>query len=102
MSTRDHYPNVPKRRKALINDDGDIEALELGGDAKDISGTATLTAGTVTVTDSRFSSDAVAFISTKHPYPTESGINWGVGDGYLTVSGSSAGTFTIGYLVKLP
>ena len=100
--TRDHYKGIPKKRAALLNSDGDLEALEKGGDIKRIKGTATLTGGTVTVSGSSFVSDAYAFVSTKHPYPTESGINWFVGDGFLTVSGCTAATYTVAYEVILP
>jgi hypothetical protein len=100
--SRDHYKGIPKKRAALLNKDGDLEALEKGGDVRRIRGTATLTAGTVTVTDDRFVSTAYAFISTKHPYPSSEGINWYVGDGVLTISGSNAGTYTVAYEVVLP
>ncbi len=100
--TRDHYKGIPKKRAVLLDSDGNLEALEKGGDTKRIKGTATLTAGTFTVSGSKFVSDAYAFISTKHPYPTESGINWFVGDGFLTVSGCTTADFTIAYEVCLP
>jgi hypothetical protein len=97
--SRDHYKGIPKKRAALLNKDGDLEALEKGGDIRRIKGTATLTGGTVTVTGSNFVSTAYAFVSPKHPYPTSDGINWFVGDGYLTISGSSASTYTVAYEV---
>lgn len=100
--SRDHYKGIPKKRAALLNSDGDLEALEKGGEVKRVSGTATLTAGTVTISGGSFVTAAYAIVSTKHPYPTESGINWYVGDGYLTVSGSSAASYTIAYEVFLP
>lgn len=100
--SRDHYKGIPKKRLALLNSDGDLEALEKGGDIKVIKGTATLTAGTVTVNDTRFVSGASAIVSGKHPYPTSEGFNWDVGDGYLTISGSSASTYTIAWEVSLP
>ena len=100
--SRDHYKGVPKKRAALLDSDGNLEALEKGGDAKRISGTATLTAGTVTVSDSRFVASAFALVSTKHPYPASEGINGFVGDGYLTISGSNATSYTVGYEVVLP
>jgi hypothetical protein len=101
--SRDHYKGPLKKRPALINAGGDIEALNaVKADVREISGTATLTAGTVTVSDSRFVPGAYAFISTKHPYPTTDGINWEVGAGFLTISGSSASTYTVGFQVKLP
>lgn len=100
--SRDHYKGIPKKRAALLNSDGAIEALEKGGEAKRISGVATLTAGTVTISDSRFVAGAGAFVSGKHPYPADEGFNWDVGAGYLTVSGSNAATYTIAYEVLLP
>jgi len=100
--SRDHYKGIPKKRIALLNSDGDLEALEKGGEAKEIKGTATLTAGTVTVNDDRFVSGAAAQLSGKHPYPVTEGLNWDVGDGYLTISGSAAGTYTIAWEVSLP
>lgn len=100
--SRDHYKGVPKKRVALINSDGDIEALEAGGDVQEITGTATLAAGTVTVSDSRFTASSYAFVSTKHPYPADEGVNWFVGDGYLTISGSNAATYTVAYEVHIP
>lgn len=100
--SRDHYKGIPKRRAALLNSDGDLEALQVGGDAKYIHGTATLTAGTVTVNDSRFVDGALAIVAGKHPYPATEGLNWDVGDGYLTISGSNAGTYTIAWEVILP
>jgi len=100
--SRDHYKGIPKRRAALLNSDGDLEALEKGGDAKRISGVATMTAGTATVNDSRFVSGAFAIVSGKHPYPATEGLSWDVGNGYLTISGSNAGTYTIAYDVVLP
>jgi hypothetical protein len=102
VMSRDHYKGIPKKRAALLDSSGNVEALEKGGDVKRITGTATLTAGTVTVTDSRFVATAFALVSTKHPYPADEGINWYVGDGYLTVSGSNADTYTVGYEVVLP
>ncbi len=100
--SRDHYTGIPKKRAALLNSDGDLEALEKGGDVKRVSGTATLTAGTVTVSNSNFVADAYALVSTKHPYPTESGINWYVGAGYLTISGATSASYTVAYEVVLP
>jgi hypothetical protein len=100
--SRDHYQGAPKKRAALINADGDIEALSaVKTDPKIIVGTATLS-GTVTVNNSLFEAGSTAFISTQHPYPITEGINWFVGDGYLTVSGSVADYHTIGYQVYLP
>ena len=100
--SRDHYKGARKRVAALLNSDGDLEGLQLGSDPKRISGTATLTAGTVTVSDDRFKATGHAIISGKHPYPTTDGFNWYVGDGYLTISGSNASTYTIAYEVFLP
>lgn len=100
--SRDHYKGVPKRRAALINSDGDIEALQAGGDVREISGTAVLSGGTVTISGSHFTSDSFAFVSTKHPYPSTEGINWFVGDGFLTISGSSADDYTVSYKVQIP
>lgn len=100
--SRDHYKGIPKRRAALLNSSGDIEALEKGGESKRISGVATLTAGTVTVSDTRFVDGAHAIVAGKHPYPVTEGLNWDVGDGYLTISGSNAATYTIAYDVVLP
>lgn len=100
--SRDHYKGIPKMRPALLNSDGDLEALEKGGDVKRISGVATLTGGTVTVSGAKFVSGAHALLSAKHPYPTTEGLNWYVGDGYLTISGSNASTYSIAYDVILP
>jgi len=100
--SRDHYKGIPKRRVAILNSDGDLEALEKGGDVKSIKGTATLVAGTVTVNDARFVAAASAHVSGKHPYPTTDGFNWDVGAGYLTISGSNADTYTIAWEVTLP
>jgi hypothetical protein len=100
--SRDHYKGIPKKRVVLLNSDGDLEALEKGGEAKSIKGTATLTAGTVTVNDTRFVSGATAYVSGKHPYPITDGFNWDVGDGYLTISGSAADTYTVSWEVSLP
>ena len=97
--SRDHYKGIPKKRVALLNADGELEALNVGGDARVVYGSATLTAGTVTVNDSRFSDGDVAHVSAKHPYPLTDGLNWDVGDGYLTISGSNSGTFTVAYQV---
>lgn len=99
--SRDHYKGIPKRRAALLNSAGEIEALELGGDVKRITGSATLTAGTVTVSDTRFAAGAIALVNGKHPYPLTSGINWNVGDGFLTISGAP-GTHTVAWEVVLP
>lgn len=100
--SRDHYKGIPKKRVALLDSSGNIEALEKGGDVKRIAGTATLATGTVTVSDNRFVASAFALVSTKHPYPTASGINWFVGDGFLTISGSDVANYTVGYEVVLP
>ena len=100
--SRDHYKGTPKKRAALINKDGDLEALQKGGDAKEVSGTATLTGGTVTVSGTQFKSGGYAFISGQHPYPTTDGFNWFVGDGFITISGSNASTYTVAYKVHLP
>lgn len=100
--SRDHYKGIPKKRVALFNDVGELEALEKGGDVKRISGTATLAAGTVTVSDSRFVAGSYALLSPKHPYPTTDGLNWNVGAGFLTISGSAAGSYTVAYDVVLP
>jgi hypothetical protein len=100
--SRDHYKGTLKKRAALINNDGDIEALNaVKTDHKVVVGTATLS-GTVTVSGSKFVSGSTAFISTQHPYPADEGTNWFVGDGYITISGSSANNYTVGYLVYLP
>lgn len=100
--SRDHYKGTLKKRAALINADGDIEALNaVSTDLNLVVGTATLS-GTVTINDSAFKAGATAFISTQHPYPITEGINWYVGDGYLTISGSIADYHTVGYQVHLP
>lgn len=100
--SRDHYKGPLKKRVALINADGDIEALNaVNTDFRIVVGTATLS-GTVTISDSKFKSGGTAFISTQHPYPTTTSTNWFVGDGYLTISGSSADNYTVGYQVYLP
>jgi hypothetical protein len=88
--SRDHYKGARKRRAALIGADGDLEALELGGDPKVIYGTATLSAGTITVSDSRFKATSFAIVSGKHPYPLTDGINWSLSDGSLTISGTGS------------
>jgi hypothetical protein len=100
--SRDHYKGIPKKRAAILSSDGELEALEKGGDVKRISGTATLTAGTVTVSDARFVAGGYALLSPKHPYPITDGLNWDVGAGALTISGSNAATYTIAYEVVLP
>jgi hypothetical protein len=100
--SRDHYKGIPKKRAALLGSDGELEALEKGGDVKRISGTATLTAGTVTVSDDRFVAGGYALLSPQHPYPTTDGLNWSVSAGALTISGSNAGTYVIAYEVVLP
>lgn len=100
--SRDHYKGIPKKRAAILGSDGELEALEKGGDVKHIFGTATLTAGTVTVSDARFVAGGYALLSPKHPYPTNSGLNWNVNGGELTISGSTAGPYTIAYEVVLP
>ena len=98
-----HYKGIPKKRVVLINEGGELEALEKGGDAaKRISGMATLVAGTVTITDSRFADGGYALLSPKHPYPFADGLNWNVGAGFLTISGSAGSTYTIAYEVVLP
>ena len=100
--SRDHYKGIPKKRVALLSSDGELEALEKGGDVKRISGIATLAAGTVTISDSRFAVGGYALLSPQHPYPITEGLNWSVGAGALTISGSNAGTYTIAYEVVLP
>jgi len=100
--SRDHYKGIPKKRAALLGSDGELEALAKGGDVKRISGTATLTAGTVTISDDRFVAGGFALLSPQHPYPTTEGLNWSVSAGSLTISGSNAGTYTIAYEVVLP
>jgi len=100
--SRDHYKGIPKRRAALLNSDGELEALEKGGDVRVVYGSTTLVGGTATVSGTRFVSSAFALVSTKHPYPTESGINWNVGDGFLTISGSTDPGLTVSYAVILP
>lgn len=102
IMSRDHYQGIPKKRAALLNSGGEIEALEKGGDVKRISGMATLVAGTVTVSNSKFVAGGYALLSPKHPYPTTDGLNWDVGAGFLTISGSNAATYTIAYEVVLP
>lgn len=97
--SRDHYKGVRKRRAALIGADGDLEALELGGDPKVIYGTAALAAGTVTVTDTRFKSTSFCLLSGQHPYPTTDGLNWSLSDGSLTISGAGASSDLIAYQV---
>ena len=99
IMSRDHYKGPRKKRAALIGANGDLEALQKGGDVKVIYGTAVLVAGTVTVSDSRISADSYAIISGKHPYPLLSGTNWGTGDGFLTVSGT--GDNAVAYQVIL-
>jgi hypothetical protein len=99
--SRDHYQGIPKKRVALLNSDGDVEALEKGGDAKRIAGTTSFS-GTVTISDDRFVSGAFALVSGKHPYPADESFNWEVGAGYLTISGSDADNYTIAYEVFLP
>ena len=100
--SRDHYKGIPKKRSALLDADGNLEALDKLGNDYAIYGTATLVAGTVTVSDTRFKSTGFALVSTKHPYPTESGINWNVGDGFLTISGSTDSNLTVAYQVIIP
>lgn len=101
--SRDHYKGPLKKRNALINADGEIEALSsVKADVRVVPGTATLISGTVTVSDSRFVSGAYAFISTQHPYPITDGINWAVGAGYLTISGSATSNDLVAFQVYLP
>ena len=63
---------------------------------------ATLTAGTVTVSNDRFVAGGYALLSAQHPYPITEGLNWDVSAGELTISGSAAGTYEIAYEVVLP
>lgn len=100
--SRDHYKGIPKKRAALLSSDGVLEALEKGGDVKRISGTATLTGGTVVVSDDRIVAGAFALLSPQSPYPITEGLNWDVSAGSLTITGSNTGTFTIAYEVVLP
>lgn len=100
--SRDHYKGIPKKRPALLNSNGNFEALEKGGDLKRYKGSSTLSGGTVTVSGEQFVSGATAWVSGKHPYPADEGFNWFVGDGYLTISGSNAGTYTVAWEVTLP
>jgi hypothetical protein len=100
--SRDHYKGIPKKRAALLNSVGELEALEKGGDVKRISGTATLSAGTVTVSDARFVAGGYALLSPKHPYPIADGFNWDVGAGFLTISGTTGAPYVFAYEVVLP
>jgi hypothetical protein len=102
VMSRDHYKGIPKKRAALLNSGGELEALEKGGDVKRISGTATLSAGTVTVSDDRFVTGGFALLSPKHPYPIADGFNWDVGPGYLTISGTTGSSYVFAYEVVLP
>jgi len=97
-----HYKGIPQKRAVLINEGGELEALGKRGDVKRISGMATLVAGTVTISDSRFTTGGYALLSPKHPYPFSDGLNWDVGAGFLTISGSAVSTYTIAYEVVLP
>jgi len=100
--SRDHYKGVPKKRAALFNSDGELEALEKGGDIQIVDGTATLPWwGDVTITGSHFTAASYAFVSAKHPYPTTEGLSWFVGDGYLTISGATGSSYTLAYTVKI-
>jgi hypothetical protein len=102
IMSRDHYKGIPKKRAVLLGSDGELEALEKGGDVKRISGMATLSAGTVTISDSRFVAGGYALLSPKHPYPITDGLNWDVGPGYLTISGATGSPYVIAYEVVLP
>jgi hypothetical protein len=100
--SRDHYKGIPKKVGALVTESGDIEGLSKRGDTKRVVGTVTIAAGTATVNDERFVSGGYALLSPQHPYPITEGWNWAVGDGYLTISGSTGANYVFAYEVILP
>ena len=83
------YKGPPKKREVRLNKDGDLEVLAKNGDAVMLYGTATITSGGIQVTDARIKSTSFALVSPKHNGPTA--VNWSVGTGVLTISGSGAG-----------
>lgn len=88
--SRDHYPGVPKKIDAYVDKDGNVKTSQVKGDSKRLVGTATLTGGTVTITDARLSENSFALLTPQHDGPTD--VNWGPNDGSMTFSGTGDGT----------
>lgn len=100
--TRDFYKGIPKKRHALLDADGNLEALAKGGDVRVVYGSTTLSAGMATVSGSQFTADGFAFVSPQAPYPMASGISWELSAGVLTISGASEAGYTVAYQVVIP
>lgn len=92
---RDFYKGAKKKRVALLNADGDLEALQKGGHPIDLRGTVTMTSGRAVISGTGISTSSFVVATPKHN--GASGLSWAAFDGYVIVSGT--GTGTIGYQI---
>lgn len=87
--SRDHYKGIPKKRMALLNADGDVEALSAKADLKVVYGTVSLSGGGAVVSGTSFSADSFVIATPQHNGPVD--VNWDAADGYITISGTGDG-----------
>lgn len=87
--SRDHYSNIPKKRVALLDPDGNIEALSKDGVDLVLKGQATLASNTATVSGSAIKSTSSCVVTPRHNGPTA--VNATVFDGHVTISGTGNG-----------
>lgn len=105
IHARNHYNGIPRDKKyfrMLVGEDDNYYADNETKIPAKLRGTATLTGGSVTVSNDLITEDSFAFVSPQHPYPTSSGIIWGIGDGYITISGAEDQNYLVSYTVTIP
>jgi hypothetical protein len=93
--SRNFYNGTKKKRVALLNADGDLEALQKGGQAIDLRGTTTMTSGRAVVSGTAIKSTSFVVATPAHGGPTA--LSWAAFDGYVIVSGTGNGV--VGYQI---
>lgn len=89
MGLRDSYGNIPKRRVALLDPDGNIEPLSVTGEDLVLKGQVTLASNTATVSGVGIKSTSAVVVTPKHGGPTA--VNATAYAGHVTISGTGNG-----------
>ena len=90
--SRDHYKGIPKKRVVLLDADGDLEALGMGGVDVILTGQVTMTSGRAVISGTGIKSTSGVVATPRHG--GASALTYAAFPGYVIVSGTGTGAIT--------